>query len=62
MQSLPLTPNRKQAEWSMIQLFAQNNNFLQKFIQNLKQQIRHKTTQEENDKNKKRVTVMTARN
>jgi len=46
----------------MIQLFAQNNNFLQKFIQNLKQQIRHKTTQEENDKNKKRVTVMTARN
>ena len=29
MHSHPLTPKRKQAEWSLIQLIAQNNNFPQ---------------------------------
>jgi hypothetical protein len=57
MLSLPLTPNQKQAEWFLIQLIAQNNNFPQKLVQNLKQQIQHKRTgQEEHDKNKKWVT------
>ena len=36
MQVLPLKPNRKQTEWSLIKLIAQNNNFPQKLIQNLK--------------------------
>jgi hypothetical protein len=42
MHSLPLTPKRKQTEWTLIQLIAQNNNFLQKLIQNLSLQIQHK--------------------
>jgi len=40
--SLPLTPQRKQAEQTLIQLIAQNNNFPQKLIQNLNQQIQRK--------------------
>jgi hypothetical protein len=40
--SLPLTPERKQTEWTLIQLIAQNNNFPQKRIQTLNLQIQHK--------------------
>jgi hypothetical protein len=48
--SLLLTPKRKQAEWSLIQLIAQNNNFPQKLIQNLEQKTRcRKTNQEDID-------------
>jgi len=40
-----------------MQLIAQNNNFPQKLIQNIEQQLRHKRDiQEENDKNKKWLT------
>jgi hypothetical protein len=39
MPSLPLTPKRKQTEWTLIQLIAQNTNFPQKFIQHLNLQI-----------------------
>jgi hypothetical protein len=55
MHSLPLTPEQKQAEWTPIQLTAQNNNFPRKIIFNLNQKIRHKRTSlDENngDKNK----------
>jgi hypothetical protein len=41
MHSVPLTPKWKQAEWTLIQLIAQNNNFPQKLIQNLNLQIQH---------------------
>jgi len=55
MHSLPLTLKRKQLEWTLIQLIAQNNNFLQKLIQNLNLQIQHKKTKQDqvNRKNKK---------
>ena len=43
MHSLPLTPKRKQAEWTLIQLIAQSNYFPQKLKQNLNQQIQRKT-------------------
>ena len=61
MHSLPLTLKCKQAEWTLIQLIALNNNFPQKLIQNLNQQIQRKknTNQGEinwNNKNKKCTT------
>jgi len=55
MHSLPLTPERKQAEWTLIQLIAQNNNFPTKIILNLNQKTKHKRSSlDENngDKNK----------
>jgi hypothetical protein len=55
MHSLPLTPKRKQTEWSLIQLIAQNNNFPQQLIQNLEQQTQcRKTSQVEIDGNKEK--------
>ena len=52
MLSLPLTEERRQAEWETIQTKAQNNNFLNSHIARLKTQIQHKahtrTTKDEN--------------
>jgi hypothetical protein len=33
MYSLPLTPEKKQKEWELIQLIARNNNFPQNLLQ-----------------------------
>jgi len=60
MHSLLLTLKCKQTEWTLIQLITQNNNFLQKLVQNLSLQIHcKKTNQDEtngNNKNKKWTT------
>jgi len=57
MHSLPLTPKRKQTEWTLIKLIAQNNNFPQKLTQNLNLQLQHKETNQvqinRKNKNKK---------
>ena len=42
MHSLPLTQNRKQKEWTLIQLIAQNNNFPQTLLHQLNLQIHYK--------------------
>jgi hypothetical protein len=56
MHSLPLTPKRKQKEWILIQLIAQNNNFPQKLLRKLNLQIQQKQTNQyqiiERNKNK----------
>jgi len=56
MCSLPLTPMRKQTEWTLIQLIVRNKNFLQKLIQNLNLQIQHKKTNQEQTNEKKKTT------
>jgi hypothetical protein len=45
MQSLPLTIERPIKEWKTIQAMAQNNNFPEKFIANLKVQMQQKVHQ-----------------
>ena len=55
MHSLPLTPEWKQTEWTLIQLIAQNNNLPRKIILNLNQKIKHKKSSQDEkygDKNK----------
>jgi hypothetical protein len=54
MHSLPLTPKRKQTEWTLIQLIAQNNNFPQKPIQNLSLQIQHTKKNQPRSKQRKK--------
>jgi len=39
--SLPLTPKRKQKEWTIIQYIAQTNNFPHTLIQKLNSQLQH---------------------
>jgi hypothetical protein len=57
MQSLPLTIERHHTEWNTIKTMAQNNNFTEHFITNLKVQIKQKLHQtQDKDKNKKRAT------
>ena len=41
MHSLPLTSERKQKEWTIIQNIAQNNNFPHTLIQKLNSQLQH---------------------
>jgi hypothetical protein len=54
MHSLPLTPERKQREWTLIKSIAQNNNFQKKLLQNLNLQIQHKKFhQDQNNKENK---------
>ena len=54
MHSLPLTPEWKQTEWTLIQLIAQNNNFPRKIMFNLNKKIKHKKpSQDENYGDKK---------
>jgi len=62
MHSLPLTPERKQKEWILIQQIAQNNNFPPELLQNLNSEIQHKQNkQDEMNKgnNKKTSTTFT---
>jgi hypothetical protein len=47
MHSLPLMPERKQKEWTLIQLITQNNNFPKKLLQKLNFQIQHKQTNQD---------------
>ena len=56
MHSLPLTPKRKQTEWTFIQLIAPNNNLPQKIIQSLILQIQHKKNQPGSNQQKKTKT------
>jgi hypothetical protein len=42
MHSLPLTPNKKQKEWTSVQLIARNNNFPQNLLHKLNRQMQHK--------------------
>jgi len=58
MHSLPLTPKRKQTEWTLIQLIAQNNNLTQKIIQNLILQIQHQKNQPGSSQQKKQKQKM----
>jgi hypothetical protein len=54
MQSLPVTIERQQRAWKAIQTMAQNNNFPEKFIANLKVQVQQKVHQKQDkDENKK---------
>ena len=56
MHCLPLTPERKQAEWTSIQLIAPNNNFPRKILLNLNQKIKHKRSSlDENNGNKNKI-------
>jgi hypothetical protein len=43
---LPLTKERRTYEWKTIQTIARNNNFPNKLITKLKQQIQHNTTRQ----------------
>jgi len=57
MQSVPLTIERQQSEWKTIQAMAQNNNFPEKLITNLKTQMQQKIHQKQDkDENKKWTT------
>ena len=47
MHSIPLTPSRKQKEWTNIQAIAQNNDFPQTLIQRLTYQIQRKHKNED---------------
>jgi hypothetical protein len=52
MQSLPLTIDRQQTEWNTIKTMAQNNNFPEHFITNLKVQMKQqKSTKHRKTKN-----------
>jgi hypothetical protein len=42
MHSLPLTPKRKEKEWILIQIIAQNNNFPQNLLQKLNPKTQYK--------------------
>jgi hypothetical protein len=60
MHSLPLTPKKKQKEWTTIQLIARNNNFPQNLLQKLNQQMQQKINYdktEEINKNKTWTTL-----
>jgi DNA mismatch repair ATPase MutS len=53
MHSLPLTPEKKQKEWQILQTTANNNNFPTNLLHKLNQQIQqkiHHTLTERNDK------------
>jgi hypothetical protein len=50
MLSLPLSKERWTHEWKTIQNIACNNNFPNKLITNLKQQIQHNTTHQKSDR------------
>jgi hypothetical protein len=58
MHSRPLIPKGKQTEWTLIHLIAQNNNFQQKLIQNLKLQIQHNKTKRDQTNGKKQKQKM----
>jgi len=47
MHSHPLTPKRKQTEWTLIQLITQNNTFPQKLTQNLNLHLQQKNQQDQ---------------
>jgi hypothetical protein len=62
MHSLPLIPERKQKEWTLIKVIAQNNNYPKKPLQKLNFQIQHKPTNQAqiNERNKnKTLTTFT---
>ena len=60
MHSVALTPKRKQKEWTLIQLIAQNNNFPQKLLQRLNLRIQQKqTNQDQNNERNKNKTWAT---
>jgi len=50
-------PERKQEEWTLIQLIKQNNNFPKKLLQKLNFQIQHKQTNQDqtNERNKNKT-------
>jgi len=50
MLTLPLTKERRTHEWKTIQNIARNNNFPNKLITNLKQQIQCNTTHQKSDR------------
>jgi len=50
MLALPLTKERRTHEWKTIQNIANNNNFPNKLITNLKQQIQRNTTHQKSDR------------
>jgi hypothetical protein len=50
MQSLPLTIERQQTEWNTIKTMAQNNNFPEKFITNVKVQTKQQKVHQTQDK------------
>jgi hypothetical protein len=61
MHSLPLTPERKQKEWTYIQQIAQCNKFPQEFLQDLNLQIQDNQNKQEerNEENKDKTTRTT---
>ena len=50
MLTLPLTKERRTHEWKTIQNIARNNNFPNKLITNLKQQIQRNITHQKSDR------------
>ena len=49
MHSLPLTPERKQREWTVLQYIAQSSNFPHTLIQKLNSHLQHKHNYERNN-------------
>ena len=52
---MPLTPSRKQKEWTIIQAVAQNNDFLQTLIQRINYQIQRKHNNEDHTNNEQQT-------
>jgi hypothetical protein len=50
MLALPLTKERRTHEWKTIQNIARNNNFPNKLISNVNQQIQRNTTHQKSDR------------
>ena len=55
MHSLPLIPKKKQKEWKLLQLIAQNNNFPQTLLQRLNLQIQNKQTYQDQIKRRQNL-------
>ena len=59
MHSLPLIPKKKQKEWKLLQLIAQNNNFPQTLLQRLNLQTQYKQTNKDQIKERNKDKIWT---
>jgi hypothetical protein len=57
--SFPLTPERKQKEWSVLQYITQSNNFPHTLIQKLNSHLQHKHNYERNNNNVRDIKAWT---
>jgi hypothetical protein len=62
MHSLPLNPDKRQTEWEIIQSMAKNNNFPQRLLLKLNQQIMHEVNNNNNNNNNNKNNNKTSKN